>query len=190
MRAGAKSCERTPLLGDAFLISAMMEGGRAARAARKSRRAGRRRAASRSHASSGWDAVVILSTVTYIDKAMCLSDGLAVDINGNPIGCTNLGKWVFTQRLVIGQSSIHGSNFGSPLVGGSTGVTLDPTTGAISLDDQVKKSGDVAIFSGINPYASTAGVVTGLPSGQVIYIAEASAKGFSMNPIMPNAVQI
>src|ERR1039458_7230781 len=54
MRAGAKSCERTPLLGDAFLISAMMEGGRAARAARKSRRAGRRRAASRSHASSGW----------------------------------------------------------------------------------------------------------------------------------------
>jgi hypothetical protein len=138
--------------------------------------------------SGSGNAVVILSTVTYIDKAMCLSDGLAVDINGNPIGCTNLGKWVFTQRLVIGQSSIHGSNFGSPLVGGSTGVTLDPTTGAISLDDQVKKSGDVAIFSGINPYASTAGVVSGLPSGQVIYIAEASAKGFSMNPIMPNAV--
>src|ERR1017187_5994464 len=54
MRAGAKSCERTPLLGDAFLISAMMAGGRAARAARKSRRAGRRSAASRSHASSGW----------------------------------------------------------------------------------------------------------------------------------------
>src|ERR1035441_32836 len=54
MRAGAKSCERTPLLGDAFLISAMMAGGRAARAARKSRRAGRRSAASRSHAASGW----------------------------------------------------------------------------------------------------------------------------------------
>src|ERR1039457_3780967 len=54
MRAGAKSCERTPLLGDAFLLSAMMECDRAARAARKSRRAGRRRAASRSHASSGW----------------------------------------------------------------------------------------------------------------------------------------
>ena len=138
--------------------------------------------------SGSGNAVVILSTVTYIDKAMCLSDGLAVDINGNPIGCTNLGKWVFTQRLVIGQSSIHGSNFGSPLVGGSTGVTLDPTTGAISLDDQVKKSGDVATFSGINPYASTAGVVSGLPSGQVIYIAEASAKGFNMAPIMPNAV--
>ena len=54
MRGGSKSCERTPLLGDAFLISAMMAGVRAARAARKSRRAGRRSSASRSHASSGW----------------------------------------------------------------------------------------------------------------------------------------
>src|ERR1017187_9554556 len=54
MRAGAKSCARTPLLGDAFLISATMAGAPAARAARKSRRAGRRRAASRSHAASGW----------------------------------------------------------------------------------------------------------------------------------------
>src|ERR1035437_3735998 len=57
MRAGAKSCERTPLLGDAFLISAMMAGARAAREARKSRRAGRRRAASRSHVSSDWSAI-------------------------------------------------------------------------------------------------------------------------------------
>src|ERR1039458_865816 len=54
MRAGAKSCERTPLLGDAFLISAMIAGGPAARAARKSRRAGRRSSAARSQASRGW----------------------------------------------------------------------------------------------------------------------------------------
>jgi hypothetical protein len=53
MRAGAKSCVRTPLLGDAFLISAMMAGGPAARAARKSRRAVRRSSAARSQASSG-----------------------------------------------------------------------------------------------------------------------------------------
>jgi len=56
MRGGSKSCERTPLLGDAFLISAMIAGVRAASAARKSRRAGRRSPASRSHASSGWTA--------------------------------------------------------------------------------------------------------------------------------------
>src|ERR1022692_4762089 len=57
MRAGAKSWERTPLLGDAFLISAMMAGGPGgmcpARAARKSRREGRRSSAARSQASSG-----------------------------------------------------------------------------------------------------------------------------------------
>lgn len=138
--------------------------------------------------SGSGSAVVILSAVTYIDKAMCLSDGLPVDAGGNPIGCTNLGRWVFTQRLVIGQPSIHGSNFGSPLVGGSTGVTLDATTGAISLDDQVKKTGARATFSGVNPYRNVQGVVSGLPSGQVIYVAEASARGFNMPPILPNAV--
>lgn len=138
--------------------------------------------------SGSGSAVVILSSVTYIDKAMCLSDGLPVDAGGNPIGCTNLGRWVFTQRLVIGQPSIHGSNFGSPLVGGSTGVTLDATTGAISLDDQVKKTGARATFSGVNPYRNVQGVVSGLPSGQVIYVAEASARGFNMPPILPNAV--
>src|ERR1019366_8255968 len=58
MRAGAKSCERTPLLGDAFLISAMMAGGPGgmcpARAARKSWRERRRSSAAGSQASSGW----------------------------------------------------------------------------------------------------------------------------------------
>ena len=42
MRAGSKSAHSTPLLGEAFLISAMMAGARAPRAARKSRRAARR----------------------------------------------------------------------------------------------------------------------------------------------------
>ena len=133
-------------------------------------------------------AVVILSSVTYVDKGMCLSDGLPVDGAGNPIGCTNLGKWVFTQRLVIGQPTVHPSNFGSPLTSGPTGVTVDSTTGRISLDDQVKKPGAVASFSGINPYSNTAGVITGLPSGQVIYVAEAGTLGFNMAPFMTHAL--
>src|ERR1017187_3500378 len=53
MRGGSKSCTRTPLLGDAFLISAMMAGVPAAREARKSRRAGRQSSAARAHAASG-----------------------------------------------------------------------------------------------------------------------------------------
>ena len=138
-------------------------------------------------AGSG-NAVTILSTVTYVDKALCLSDGLPVDGAGNPIGCTNLNQWVFTQRITIGNAAVHGSNFGNPQVGGSTGVTVNSTTGKISLDDQCTKSGDVATISGVNPYSNVEGVVSGLPSGQVIYIAEAGARGFSMAPFMPNAL--
>src|SRR5450759_5213314 len=54
MLDGSKSCARTPLLGDARLISAMMAGGPLARAARKSRRAARHCSAARSQAASGW----------------------------------------------------------------------------------------------------------------------------------------
>ena len=43
-------------------------------------------------AGSG-NAVVILSEVTYVDNNACATGG-AVDTNGNPSGCTNLGKWV------------------------------------------------------------------------------------------------
>src|ERR1017187_7635630 len=81
-------------------------------------------------AGSG-SAVVILSKLTYVDKNACAAGG-AVDGSGNPLNCTNLGKWVFTQRLVIGNSNVSTSNLGSPLTSGPTGVTVDPTTGKIS----------------------------------------------------------
>jgi len=132
-------------------------------------------------------AVVILSALTYVDKAACSSVG-AVDGSGNPTSaCTNYTKWVFTQRLEIGNTSVRTSNFGSPLVSGPTGVTVDPTTGKISTSDYVKKAGAVANFTGINPYSVVNGVVQGLPSGQALYVAEASAKGFKMPPFVSGA---
>jgi hypothetical protein len=124
-------------------------------------------------------ALEILSTVTYVDQAMCASAG-KVDASGNPLGCTNFGQWVFTQRIEIGKTSLHTSNFGSPLTTGPNGVTVDPATGKISLLDQVTKPGAVATFTGINPYAVADGSVSGLPSGQVIYISEAAASGVSL----------
>jgi hypothetical protein len=133
-------------------------------------------------AGSG-NAVVILSELTYVDKAACAAAG-AVDSNGNPSGCTNLGKWVFMQRLQIGNTSVRTSNIGSPLTSGPTGVTVNATTGKISLSDYVTKAGAVATFSSINPYSSVNGTVTGLPSGQVLYVAEAAATAFSMPPFI------
>lgn len=131
-------------------------------------------------------AVVILSALTYVDAAACASVG-AVDAGGNPLNCTNYRQWVFTQRLSIGNPTVRGSGYGSPLTSGPNGVAINATTGKISTLDYVTKSGAVANFSSINPYASVNGNVSGLPSGQMLYVAEAGALGFNMAPFVSNA---
>jgi hypothetical protein len=133
------------------------------------------------------NAVVVLSTVIYIDKAMCAADG-KVDGSGNPLNCTNYTKWAFTRRLTIGNTSMRTSNFGSPLQSGPNPVVVDATTGAISLHDQVSNGGDVATFTVINPYTVVNGAVSGLPSGQVIYITEAASNGIRVPPFAPNSI--
>jgi hypothetical protein len=138
-------------------------------------------------AGSG-NAIVTLSTITYVDKGICASAG-KVDGSGNPSGCTNYQHWVFTQRLLIGNSSIRASSFGAPVTTGHSPVTVNSTTGKISLTDQVTNSGDVSTFSGgIFPYTNVNGVVSGLPSGQLIYIAEVASNGLALPPFVPNAV--
>ena len=131
------------------------------------------------------NAVVILSLLTYVDKNACAAVG-AVDGSGNPTAaCTNYTKWVFTQRLTVGNTTVRGSNYGSPLTGGPTGVTIG-SDGKISQSDYVTKAGAVATFSGVNPYSVNDGVVSGLPSGQVLYLAEAGASGLNMPPFVSN----
>jgi hypothetical protein len=137
---------------------------------------------------SGGNAVVILSALTYVDKNACAAAG-AVDTSGNPTGaCTNYTKWVFTQRIVVGDASLRSSNYGGPLTSGPTAVTVNSTTGKISVTDYVTKAGAAAQFNAINPYAVVGGVAQGLPSGQLLYVAEAACRGFSMPPFVSNAV--
>jgi hypothetical protein len=121
-------------------------------------------------------AVVILSTLAYVDKSACATAG-AVDSNGNPSGCANLGKWVFARRMTIGNSTIRSSALGTP-----TGVAINSTTGVIAASDYATKAGAVANFSSIHPYSNVAGTDTGLPSAQVLYIAEASAAEYALPP--------
>jgi len=133
------------------------------------------------------NAVVVLSSVLYVDKGVCSGFGL-VDGNGNPAGCTNYQKWVFTQRLTIGNSTIHTSNLGSPVTTGGSAVTLDATTGKVNpASQEATNSGDVAVFNGLNPFV-VAGNLDQLPSGQVLYVAEAAAKGFVMPPYATGAI--
>jgi hypothetical protein len=123
-------------------------------------------------ATSGYgNAVVILSKLTYVDKATC-GIGNAVNSNGQPSGCTNIGKWVFVQRLVVGNSNIHSSTLGNP-----TGVT-QASDGSISASQYCTIAGDVAKFSSINPYSDNKGVISGLPSGQFVYVSEAATVQF------------
>jgi hypothetical protein len=131
-------------------------------------------------------AVVILSSLTYIDQPACAVVG-AVDAAGNPSGCTNFQKWVFTQRLTVGKDSLRSSGYGSPLTSGPTGVTID-SAGRISPNQYTTKAGAVANFSAINPYSSVNGNVQGLPSGQTLFVAEAGATGMNMAPFVSNAV--
>lgn len=118
-------------------------------------------------------AVVILSTVRYVDVSACSQAG-KVDSHGNPLGCTNYQKWVFSKRLVIGNNTMRSSNLGTP------DSSIIASDGSISITNQVTKTSDVATITGINAWNSTNG--TGLPSGQLIYAAEASATGFHMPP--------
>lgn len=131
-------------------------------------------------------AVVILSALTYVDVAACTSLGYVS--GGVPTSaCTNYQRWVFTQRVTIGRPSLRASNFGSPLTSGTGSVTVNSTTGKISASDYITKTGARATFSGVNPYAVVSGNVQGLPSGEVLYIAEAAGTGFSMRPFINNA---
>lgn len=123
-------------------------------------------------------AVLILTTVKYIDKGMCPQH----DASGNPINCPNYQSWVFAQRLTIGNTSIRTSNLGSPLTTGPSPVTVNPTTGLISITDQINNPGDVATFASGNPFVSTPGTLDTLPSGQVLYVTEVAAQGFAMLP--------
>ncbi len=56
---------------------------------------------------SGGKGVVILSTVTYVDQTDCTAGGYP--------HCANLNQTVFTRRIVIGNSGLYSSAFGTPL---------------------------------------------------------------------------
>ncbi len=60
--------------------------------------------------TSTGNAVVILSTVTYISSNDCVAGGY-------PSNCANANQMVITRRIVVGNSSIHSSSFGTPPAG-------------------------------------------------------------------------
>jgi hypothetical protein len=132
-------------------------------------------------------ALVILSNLIYVDQAQCQAVGAWNSATNMPNGCTNYQQWVFTQRQEFGNTALRNSNMGSPLTSGPTGVTPNPSTGKISQLQYVTEAGDVASFNAINPYSNVSGVVSGLPSGQTLFVAEAAAQAWQFAPFFSNA---
>jgi hypothetical protein len=129
------------------------------------------------------NALVVLSALTYVDQATCNAAKAANPGNG----CSNSGKWVFTQRQNLGNLNLANSQYGNPRpwsTGDTQGVTMD-SQGNISSDQYTDKNGAIATFSsanGINPYSNVNGVISGLPSGSRLYVGEAFSTGFGMPP--------
>jgi len=133
------------------------------------------------------NAVVVLSSVTYVDKGVCPSFKLWDNTANLPKGCTNYQSWVFVQRLMVGNNSLYASSLGAPVTTGKTPVTLDSAGVVNPPSQQATNPGDVAVFNGLNPFV-VAGNLDQLPSGQMLYIGEAAAKAFVMPPFSKSGV--
>jgi len=136
--------------------------------------------------SGSGNAVVVLSSVKYVDKGVCAGFGL-VDSKGNPANCTNYQQWVFVQRLMIGNQNLYASSLGAPITTGKTPVTLDSSGTVSPASQEATNTGDVATFTGLNPFV-VAGNLDQLPSGQMLYVGEAAAKAFVMPPYSKGGV--
>ena len=96
-------------------------------------------------------AVLILTTVTYIDKGMCPQH----DVSGNPINCPNYKSWVFHPAPYHRKLQHSHQQPRQPADHRPRPVTVNPTTGMISSTDQINNPGDVATFASGNPFVSS-----------------------------------
>ena len=68
-------------------------------------------------AGSG-NAVVVFSTVGYVDDGACTLGGY--DTGGvHTAACKNYGHWVFQQRILVGDTNLTTTDYGSPVTSGS-----------------------------------------------------------------------
>jgi Flp pilus assembly protein TadG len=80
--------------------------------------------------TNGGNGVLVFSQVRKIYMADCTAANLTA------AQCTNLGQRVFSNRLIVGNSTLRASNFGTP--SGSCVVTVN---GNISTIDYLKQTG-------------------------------------------------
>jgi hypothetical protein len=122
--------------------------------------------------------VVILSSMTYVGRWQCKARGFADASNPpNPTGaCTNYGHFVFSQRVVIGNTTLRSSKYGRP-------TSYDSTTGYVA--DYVTDIGARADTFNLLPKPKEDGT-DGFQAGQFAYLVEAYFKGFGLTGVWDN----
>jgi Flp pilus assembly protein TadG len=125
--------------------------------------------------TSSGTGVVIFSTLTYVGNSVCALAGSAYHDNSIPpqhtSACTNYGKFVFTQRYIVGNTSLRSSDFGAP-----ASADLDSTKQySIPITKYVTNTADRSNFN-LLPVPQENGT-DGYQSGQPIYLVEAYFSG-------------
>jgi hypothetical protein len=97
--------------------------------------------------------VVVLSTITYVTQNDCTAANITAS------NCTNANQTVFTRRIVIGNSAVHSSTFGTP------SSSIIDSTGSISAANYLTNT---------SARATSFPTITNiqLTSGQFAYVAE------------------
>lgn len=116
--------------------------------------------------ATGGNGVIIFSQVQTVYQVDCTAAAVSP--------CTNLGLPVFTQRVVVGNSSLRTSNYGTPT------STLMNASGNISPSVYLSNSdATVRVASGFETQLSTAAIAAGLsgsapvqPQGNIAYVVE------------------
>jgi hypothetical protein len=127
-------------------------------------------------------ATVVMSALTFMDTNACNT------ATANGCSCGNAGQWVFAQYLILpppGSSSpASQSQYGNP----ASATNLADSKGVIQLCNSTNHSLSYASNAaavatgfaarGITSWASPPGF--GLPSGQLVYLVEVTANGYSV----------
>jgi hypothetical protein len=119
--------------------------------------------------TTGGNGVVILSTVTYVASTDCTAAGY----QANTTSCPNMNQTVFIRRIVIGNSSLTSSAYGTP------NSSILNSDGTISTANYLTDpSAQAANFSSL---------IT-LASGQYAYMAEMYVSSFNSSGVYSRSI--
>jgi hypothetical protein len=124
--------------------------------------------------ATGGDGVILLSVMKMISSTDCTSSGYVPNgTTPNSTNCPNLNRIVISQRIIIGNTTLRASNFGTP------NPTLVDSNGNILLTQQV---------SNVTLRAPSFGNLLTLTSGQFAYMAEVYFNSADLNGGTTNGV--